>query len=144
PWARVGVIVGLRAPDSLQWEVGIVRRLVRGARLSLGLERIRGSAATARLMHVQGSAATGINAREAILFPEPLSQLITGEGGCAEGDTFTVFVEAAQFTCRIARVIEQGPDFVRALFEKTSETTPVKAEPKAKAGGDSATWDVND
>ena len=115
PWARVGVLVGYRAPDSLQWEVAVLRRQVRGVRLSLGLERIRGAAATAKLTPVTG----GITACDAMLFAEPLNQILVPEGVCAEGDTFKVETETGPFGCRIGRILEKGPDFLRAEYVKT-------------------------
>jgi hypothetical protein len=115
PWARVGVLVGYRAPDSLQWEVAVLRRLVRGVRLSLGLERIRGAAATAKLTPISGA----LSACNAMLFAEPLNQVLVPEGVCAEGDTFKVETEAGPFACRIGRVLEKGPDFLRAEYVKT-------------------------
>jgi hypothetical protein len=130
PWARVGVLVGYRAPDSLQWEVAVVRRLVRGARLSLGLERLRGVAAVARIAQAKGGAQAqdstaekalrGLGMRDAILFPDPANLLVTPEGACAVGDSLNVTTEAGELGCTVARILEQGPDFVLAALEKTA------------------------
>lgn len=115
PWARVGVLVGYRAPDSLQWEVAVVRRLVRGARLSIGLERLRGTGLPARLAPLQVTEG-GSLAGEALLLGDA-RQLIVPERGCAEGESFAVTAAAGPFKCRVARIIERGPDYVRAEYE---------------------------
>ncbi|HLX79155.1 MAG TPA: hypothetical protein VKS43_01085 [Burkholderiales bacterium] len=130
PWARVGVLVGYRAPDSLQWEVAVVRRLVRGARLSLGLERLRGAAVTARIAQSKtespaanataDTALRGLGMRDAILFPEPANLLVAPEGACAADEMLVVTTEAGQLNCKVARILEQGPDFVVAAVEKTA------------------------
>ncbi len=134
PWARVGVLVGYRAPDSLQWEVAVVRRLVRGTRLSLGLERLRGVAAVARIAQPKGEAQAigataeqalrGLGMRDAMLFPDPANLLITPEGACAAGDPLIVTTETGELNCKVARIIEQGPDFVLAAVEKTAGPAP--------------------
>lgn len=130
PWARVGVLVGYRAPDSLQWEVAIVRRLVRGARLSLGLERLRGVAASARIAQAKDDAPAGnaspdkalrgLGMRDAILFPDPANLIVAPEGACAVGDALSVTTEAGQVNCKVATILEQGPDFVLAAVEKSA------------------------
>jgi len=50
-WARVGMLVGFRRMDSLDWQMAIVRRLSRSTqgRLSVGLQTVRGATWCARL-----------------------------------------------------------------------------------------------
>ena len=128
PWAKVGVLVGYREPDSLQWQVAIVRRLVRGARLSIGLERLRGDAASARVVAVAdtkmetltAAAQSKLGMREAILMGEPSNVLIGEPAALAMGQTYAVFLGESVFSCTLRKIREQGGEFVVAEFDKTS------------------------
>jgi len=50
-WAKVGMLIGYRTPESLDWQLALVRRLSRNAqgKLSIGLQRIPGSTHCARM-----------------------------------------------------------------------------------------------
>ena len=50
-WARIGMLVGFRSTNSLEWHIAIVRRLVRSSpgRLSVGLQTIPATVCCARL-----------------------------------------------------------------------------------------------
>lgn len=63
-WAKLGVLVGFRASDGLDWEATVIRRLGRSeGQFSLGLERLRGKASS-----VRAQSATGVQAaRDAVM-----------------------------------------------------------------------------
>jgi len=57
-WARVGMLLGFRRMDSLDWQMAVIRRLSRSAqgRLSIGLQTIHGATWCGRLRFGSGDA----------------------------------------------------------------------------------------
>lgn len=117
-WAKLGVLVGFRAHDGLDWEVTIIRRLGRaGGQLSLGLERLRGKTFSARaqpVMDLQAArdAVMDIqNSSDAILVSGETTLLIVPLEHVAAEQMLALWTQAGSRVLRVGTSLETGRDF---------------------------------
>jgi hypothetical protein len=117
-WGRVGELVAFRLPSSMQWELAITRRMVRaGARVLVGLERIRGEptavrAAPAADLRSAPDAFSGSEAEvDAVLVSAPRLLLVVPPGHHAGGNTLQIRDMTGTRTVRVQEAVESGRDF---------------------------------
>jgi hypothetical protein len=117
-WAKLGVLVGFRAPDGLDWEAAVIRRLGRaGGQFSLGLERLRGKTSSARAQpatDVQAARDAVMNvqdALDAILVSGENTLLIVPQENVAAEQILALWTQAGRRVLRIRTSLETGRDF---------------------------------
>lgn len=117
-WAKLGALVGLRAPDGLDWEAAVIRRLGRaGAQFSLGLERLRGKTSSVRAQpakDAQAARATAMNLQnslDAILVSGEHTLLIVPPEHLAAEQTLALWTQSGRRVLRVRMPLETGRDF---------------------------------
>lgn len=123
-WARVGMLVGFRPLDSLDWQTGVIRRLSRSAqgKLSIGVQTIHGETSCARVrfgeeaenaspwMAVGGDAAE----HDAILLRSADTASLLVEPGIFIGTTeCKLSFDKRWHKVRLERSVEGGFDYER-------------------------------
>jgi hypothetical protein len=120
PWAKLGVIVGYRLAEALQWEVSIIRRLGRNAenKLTVGLEKLSGQARSGRAMALKGAAREAWekvpfdgDALEVIVVEGETRQLVLPPGRYGESDFFVVSGNETRFAAQVNGVFPPGADY---------------------------------
>jgi hypothetical protein len=133
-WARIGMLLGFRSADSLDWQLAVVRRLSRSprGRLSVGLETIAGRTWCARIRIGAGDsgntwvavAGTSDIYHDAVLLlngEEPATLLV-------EQGTFTVEIrcllsfDKRWHPAKLERVIDNGYDYERIQISLLTKT----------------------
>ena len=116
-WARLGVLVAYRFPDSLDWQLAIIRRIARvSGQLSIGLERLNGTVSTAYYLPEQNLAAARSRfgdqvALEALLLENDRSHLIAPNGEFRSGQLITLGVKENARPMRVASLLGSGRDY---------------------------------
>lgn len=129
-WARLGVIVGYRLAETLDWEVSIVRRLGRNAenKITVGLERLAGRPKSTRAVPVKGplpqnweaGATVDETALEAIVIAGPASLMVLPPGRYGESDVFIVGGgRDARYPAQVNAVFPPGEDYQVVSFSRT-------------------------
>ncbi|HEY6822594.1 MAG TPA: hypothetical protein VI321_11300 [Burkholderiales bacterium] len=116
-WARLGVLVGYRFPDSLDWQVAIVRRIARiSGQLSVGLERLTGTLTTVHFMPEQNLAAARSAfgeqvALEALLLVNSRPLLIAPSTEFRAGQSIVLGIKENARPMRVASLVGSGRDY---------------------------------
>jgi hypothetical protein len=130
-WARTSMLIGFRRLDSLDWQIGAIRRLGRGAdgKLLVGAQTIAGKALCARVRFGTGDAGTPWVAvagttdayHDAILLRTGDRQQILLEHGVFNGPQECMLsVERMWRRARLVSSIERGYDFEQVEIELQS------------------------
>jgi hypothetical protein len=128
PWARPGALVGFRMADSLDWQLGLLRRVARSAKgdLTLGVERLPGTASRARVVltgdldftpwrnEVLDSAGEG--SVECLLLSGPRALLALPKAEYRVDQRFTLWANRQQSEVGITGIVQHGTDFVLVTF----------------------------
>ncbi len=134
-WARVGMLLGLRRMDSLDWKVAVVRRLNRGpdGKLSIGMQTLDATTFCARLRFGSGDAANPWAAaggttdifHDAILLRDAQGSSLLLEPGVlsSPGECMLSF-ERRWHPVRLIRSLESGYDYERAELALGAQTPP--------------------
>jgi len=123
-WGRVGMLIGYRRHDSLDWQMAVLRRLSRSAqgRLSVGMQTIAARAATARIRIGTGDAGNAWVAvagttdvhHDAILLRDTATPSVLLERGTFTGELdCMISFEKRWHASKLLRVIESGYDYER-------------------------------
>ena len=116
-WARLGVLVGYRFPDSLDWQLAIVRRIARvSGQLSIGLERLTGNLSTVHFLPEQNLAAARSSfgeqvALEGLLLETNRPLLIAPAAEFRSGQMITLGVKENARAMRVASLVGSGRDY---------------------------------
>jgi hypothetical protein len=138
-WGRAGMLIGFRRPDSLAWQIAVVRRLGRSpdGRLTVGAQTLAGATACARLRFGSGDAGNPWVAVAGTTDAYYDAILLSGAGGASLLVEPGVFNGARQCMlsyermwrrAHLERVLEAGYDF---------ELIEVRLEPRAQGAGGS-------
>ena len=125
-WARVGMLVGFRQLGSLDWQTGVIRRLMRSAqgRLSIGVQTHHGTAWCARLRFgsqteisnpfaVSGEDGDRFHDAILLLHPSRSAELLL-EPGAFPGPTDCMLSYGRRWhRARLGRSLEHGFDYER-------------------------------
>lgn len=126
-WARVGMLVGYRHVDSLDWRIGVIRRVARSAKgkLSVGLQALTGTLRCAQMTfgevdYFKSWVPTAGRAKDfhnAILryTEEQSSVLLEPEVFSGAGECMLSF-EGRWRKVRLERVLERGSDYEEVEF----------------------------
>ncbi|MCC6534441.1 MAG: hypothetical protein IT531_17960 [Burkholderiales bacterium] len=134
-WARIGMLVGYRRLDSLEWQTAVLRRLSRTAqgRLSIGLQTIPADAACARLRIGSGDAGntwvavagTADIYHDAILLRgEGAPSLLLDQGAFAGPIECMISFEKRWRRARLEGVLERGYDYERVEITLLPDLPP--------------------
>lgn len=116
-WARLGVLVGYRFPDSLEWQLAIVRRISRAAnQISIGLERLTGAARSVRFVPERRAAAatagfSALDALEGILVEGAATLLVTPAEKYRVGQSMTLGIDQGARAMRVKMTVDSGKDY---------------------------------
>ena len=116
-WARLGVLVGYRFPDSLEWQVAIVRRIARvSGQLSVGLERLTGTLTTVHFLPEQNLAAARSSfgeqvAQEGLLLENNRSLLIAPSTEFRTGQSIVLGIRENARAMRVESLVGSGRDY---------------------------------
>lgn len=121
-WGRVGMLIGYRRHDSLDWQMAIVRRLSRSqqGRLSVGMQTISARAVTARIRIGAGDtgnawvavAGTADVYHDAILLRGDAAPCVLLERGAFTGELDCMLsFEKRWHAATMLRVLESGYDY---------------------------------
>ncbi|HEX2566978.1 MAG TPA: hypothetical protein VHL85_08960 [Burkholderiales bacterium] len=116
-WARLGVLVGYRFPDTPEWQLAIVRRIAKvSGQLSVGLERLMGRVSTVHFLPEQNLAAARSSfgeqvALEALLLENDRTLLIAPTGEFRAGQSIVVGVKENARPMRVASLLGSGRDY---------------------------------
>lgn len=123
-WGRVGMLIGYRRNDSLDWQMTVIRRLSRSqqGRLSVGMQRVPGQAVTARIRIGSGDggntwvavAGTTDVYHDAILLRGDEKPSVLLERGAFTGELdCMISFEKRWHAAKMLRVVESGYDYER-------------------------------
>ena len=114
-WARLGVLVGYRFSDSLDWQIAIVRRISRAAdHLSVGLERLIGKTQSVRFVPERRdftATFSQIDALEGILIEGAVGLLVAPVGQYAAGQALTLGIGEGSRAARVKMSVDSGKDY---------------------------------
>lgn len=121
-WGRAGMLIGFRRPDSLDWQIAVLRRLSRSVdgRLGIGAQALSRTTACARLRFGSGDAGNPWVAvagttdayYDAILLRDADTARVLVEPGVFTGPRECMLsFERVWHPARLERVLEQGYDF---------------------------------
>jgi len=128
-WLAIGVLVGFRPEDSLDWRIGFLRRLGRNSqgKRQAGLEVLPGTPVSAQYRELgvtpQASPwltvpeATGPTLLDAILVSRSQRTLLVERKRFLEGQPFRLVVDGEASFHRFSRLLESGKDFDYVEFE---------------------------
>lgn len=128
-WARVGMLVGFRQLGSLDWQTGVIRRLMRSAqgKLSIGVQTYHGAAWCARMRLGEateihnpwaGVGADGESFHDAILLRDGQTAALLMEPGIFVGPTDCMLsFDKPWHKARLERTLECGFDYERIEVE---------------------------
>ena len=128
PWARPGALIGFRMADSLEWQLGLLRRVGRGARgnLTLGVERLPGTASRARVVATvdldftpwrnEVLSSGGEDSVDCLLLSGPRALLALPTAEYRVDQRFTLWANQERSEVRITGIVQHGADFVLATF----------------------------
>jgi hypothetical protein len=128
PWARPGALIGFRTADSLEWQLGVLRRVGRSAKgeLTLGVERLPGNASRARVVLTDDLdftpwrdevlSAGGEDSVEGLLLSGPRTLLALPVSEYRVDQHLTLWANQQRSEVRITGIVQLGPDFVLATF----------------------------
>ena len=134
-WARIGMLVGFRRTNNLEWHTAIVRRLIRSSpgRLSVGLQTIPATARSA-LLRVPGKdddtywspvAGAGDVHHDAILLRDGKSMSLLLEPGVFLGEMECMLSFAKRWhPVKLERNLESGYDYEQVAISQTSAPLP--------------------
>jgi hypothetical protein len=128
-WARVGMLVGFRRLDSLDWQIAVIRRLGRTAqgKLSIGMQTIHGATACARLRFGENSESNnnpwvavtgdgGESFRDTVLLrADEQASLLLDPGVFIDATECMLSVDKRWHKVRLDRSLETGYDYERVL-----------------------------
>lgn len=122
PWVKVGMMIALRRPESVEWQIALVRRLNKlpDNRLSIGLAKLSGTLYSARLRLGVGSVdySRSIGRTDAAVEYDAL--MLEEDEGCSlllpvgVVDTtwkYTLTAHSRQETVKMERTIQRGLNF---------------------------------
>jgi len=123
-WGRVGMLIGYRRADSLDWQMAVIRRLSRSpqGRLSVGMQTIAARAVTARIRIGSGDAGNAWVAvagttdvhHDAILLRDAAAPSVLLDRGTFTGELdCMVSFEKRWHAAKMLRVLESGYDYER-------------------------------
>lgn len=123
-WGRVGMLIGYRRHDSLDWQMTTIRRLSRSAqgRLSVGMQTVAGRALTARIRIGAGDggntwvavAGTSDVYHDAILLRSEGTPSVLLERGAFTGELdCMISFEKRWHAAKMLRIVESGYDYER-------------------------------
>lgn len=128
-WLGIGTLVGFRPEESLDWRIGIIRRLGRSSqgRRQAGLEVLPGTPVSAQYRELGDApkaspwlgvpGAQGATLRDAILVSRPQRTLLIERQQFAAGQPFRLVVEGEATFHRFGRLLDSGKDFEYVEFE---------------------------
>lgn len=131
-WVRVGMLLGLRRIDSLDWQMAVVRRVSRTpeGRLSIGLQTIQGETRCGRLRFGEGDAGnpwvavagTADAYHDAILLRDGASNgLLLAQGIFTGPGEVHLSFEKRWHKVQLERSAERGYDYERIEFSFPAE-----------------------
>lgn len=123
-WGRVGMLVGYRRADSLEWQIGVIRRLNRSAqgRLSVGLQTLGETGVCARIRIGTGDggnawvavAGTTDVHHDAILLRTDGSAAVLLERGAFTGELdCMISFDKRWHAAKLLQVVDSGYDYER-------------------------------
>ena len=121
PWVKVGMMIAVRRPESVEWQLALVRRLNKLAnnRLSIGMAKLPGILASARLRLGVGSIDyTRAIARndssveyDALMLQDKICTLLLPVGVVDTTWKYTLTANNRQETIKMERLIQRGLNF---------------------------------
>lgn len=124
-WGRVGMLIGYRRQDSLDWQMAVIRRLSRSpqGRLSVGMQTLAGPAMTARIRIGAGdggnawvavAGTTDVHHDAILLHDGVAAPSVLLERGAFTGEIdCMISFQKRWHTARMLRVLESGYDYER-------------------------------
>ena len=133
-WARIGMLVGFRSTNSLEWHIAIVRRLIRSSpgKLSVGLQTIAATACCARLRvpakdddaYWSPIAGTGDVQHDVILLRDSQSMSLLLDPGVFLGEMECMMsVDKRWHPVKLERNLESGYDYEHVAISQFSVQT---------------------
>lgn len=134
-WLKLGALIGLRAEAGTQWNVGVVRRVGRDARMKvyIGIETLAHVPVSARLRALSGQASVWDKISDAEAREYVYAILLPASGHCLQQDclllepgTFDVhktcelIVGGDRRLIKLTGVLERGDDFERVGFAEAA------------------------
>lgn len=127
-WLHIGVIVGFRPEESLDWRVGIIRRLGRSSqgRRQAGVEVWSGTPVSAQYRKLGESQAgpwvyvpeaMGSGLHDAILVSRIHRTMILERHNFEEGKPFRLLIDGEPSFHRFSRLLDHGRDFEYVEYE---------------------------
>ena len=121
-WAKLGVLVGYRQPESIDWQVAVIRRLGRTPdnKLSVGLERVNGDALSVRVLPVAGAERAawehlpigGEGTEDAVQVSGPAGLLLLlPPGRYRTGQHYLVWADIQRYAVEVTSVYPAGKDY---------------------------------
>ena len=121
-WVKVGMMIALRRPESIDWQLALVRRLnkVANNRLSIGLTKLSGALLSARLRLGVGAVDYGrtITRNEsaaveydALLLQDTVSTMLLPVGVVDTTWKYTLTANGRQETIKMDRLLQRGLNF---------------------------------
>ena len=127
-WAKLGVLLGYRLPDSMDWLVAVIRRLGRTSdnKLSVGLERVNGEALSVRVLPIRNAERAtwenlpigGEGTEEAILITGPANLLLLPPARYAVGQHYLIWASSERYPVQLTAVYPAGKDYQLVAFSK--------------------------
>ena len=121
PWVKVGMMIAIRRPDSVEWQIALVRRLNKLAnnRLSIGLAKLPGPLVCARLRLGVGAVdysrpiARNDSTVEydALMLQDTVNTLLLPVGVVDTTWKYTLTANNRQDTIKMERLIQRGLNF---------------------------------
>ena len=121
PWVNVGMMIAIRRPESLEWQIALVRRLNKLAnnRLSIGLMKLPGVLLSARLRLGVGAVdySRSINHNDssveydALMLQDTVATLLLPVGVVDTNWKYTLTANNRQETIKMDRLIQRGLNF---------------------------------
>ena len=121
PWVKVGMMVAIRRPESVDWQLVLVRRLNKLAnnRLSIGLTKLPGTLLSARLRLGVGAVDYGRSITrnesaveyDALMLQDTVSTLLLPVGVLDTTWKYTLTANGRQDTIKMERLIRRGINF---------------------------------
>jgi hypothetical protein len=130
-WLKVGALIGFRKTSSMQWSIGVARRLSRNARgqIIVGMQLFEGELAVTR--------AGALDKLVSILFEDPTmvsegpifswhdavvmrgtTTILMQNGRYAEGARYLLNIGAEKKYVRLTTLLEEGNDYCLSHYEE--------------------------
>ena len=135
-WLKIGVLLGLRAEEDSNWQVGVVRRLSRDSQMKIlvGIQLLAHEPVSVRLRPLIQAQSVWDIQTEAAAYEHLYGMLLTKDEHCggesslllepasvAPNGQYELLLRDEKYIIRITEVLEQGEGFERTGFAVVSE-----------------------